>query len=123
MALLATDRLTCAYLVDLMGEVRAGGHVRDTERLVGRVVEEALVEGGGEEAQRRTAVDQGESQQAAHVEVQVLVQSCTHKHRTLESSDFTSFLLLHTHREAQIQSIITRNNKIQKALNEKQAFD
>lgn len=61
-----------------MGEVRAGGHVRYAERLVGRVVEEALVEGGGEEAQRRTAVDQGESQQAAHVEVQVLVQSCTH---------------------------------------------
>lgn len=122
MALLATDRLACAYLVDLVGEVRAGGHVCDAERLVGRVVEEALVEGGGEEAQRRTAVDQGEGQQAAHVEVQVLVHSCTHKHRALESSDFAS-LLLQTHSEARIQSIITRNNKIQKAYNEKQASD
>ena len=46
------------------------------ERLVGRVVEETLVESAREEADRRTAVNQRESEQAAHVKVQVVTQSC-----------------------------------------------
>lgn len=92
---LAKDWLTLTYLVDLMGEVRAGGHVVDAERLVGWVVEEALVESGGEEAQRRAAVDKGESQQAAHVEVQVLMQSCgTHTHARTHDISFNWLMLM-----------------------------
>lgn len=53
-----------------------GRHVCDGERAVGRVVEQTLVESAGEEADRWTAVNQRESQQAADVKVQILTQSC-----------------------------------------------
>lgn len=68
-----TDVLT--HPADLATEVCVGGHVCDGERLVGRVVEETLVESVREEADRRTAVNQRESEQAAHVKVQVVTQS------------------------------------------------
>lgn len=61
-------------LVDMAGEVGAGGHVADSQRLVGRVVEETLVESRREEADGGTPVDQAERQQAAHVVVQVVTQ-------------------------------------------------
>lgn len=61
---------------DPAGEVCVGGHVCDGERPVGRVVEQTLVESAREEADRRTAVNQRERQQAADVKVQVLPQSC-----------------------------------------------
>lgn len=48
----------------------------DSQRLVGWVVEEALVESGREEADGGTPVDQAERQQAAHVVVQVVTQGC-----------------------------------------------
>lgn len=64
----------------LAGEVCVGGHVSDGERLVGRVVEQTLVESGREEADRRTTVAQRQRQQAAYVIVQVITQSWTHTH-------------------------------------------
>lgn len=65
---------------DLADEVCVGGHVGDGERLVGRVVEQTLVESGGEEADRRTTVNQRERQQAAYVKVQVVTQSWGERH-------------------------------------------
>lgn len=62
---------------DVAGEVRVGRHVGEAERAVGGEVKETLVESRGEEADRRPTVNQGEGQQAADVEVQVLAQSCT----------------------------------------------
>lgn len=47
----------------------ARSHVCDGERLVRWVVEETLVKSGREEAYWRTAMNQGESQQAANVKV------------------------------------------------------
>lgn len=47
----------------------------DGERLVGRVVEETLVESVRKEANRWTAVNQREGEQAANVKVQVVPQS------------------------------------------------
>lgn len=50
------------------------------ERAVGWKVEEALVESGGEEADRGPTLNQRQRQQTAHVEVQVLTQSYTETH-------------------------------------------
>lgn len=47
----------------------------DSQRLIGRVVEEALIKSRGEEADGGTAVNQGERQQAADIKVQVITQS------------------------------------------------
>lgn len=65
-----------SHLVDLTGEVCAGGHVTESQRLVGWIVEETLVESRREEADGRTSVDQAERQQTAHIVVQVLTQGC-----------------------------------------------
>lgn len=69
------------HLVDLAGEVRARGHVTDSQRLVGWVVEETLIESRREEADGGTAVNQRERQQAAHVKVPVITQSCARTQR------------------------------------------
>lgn len=58
-----------AHPADLVGEAGFLGHVCDVERAVGRVVEQTLVESRGEEADRRAAVNQRESEQAADIEV------------------------------------------------------
>lgn len=65
---------------DPAGAERAGGHVREAERGAGWVVEETPVERRGEEAHGGAAVRQGQSQQAAHVQVQVVPQSCAQTH-------------------------------------------
>lgn len=62
-------------LVDLAGEVCVRGHVTDSQRLIGRVVEQTLIESRREEAEWRTAVNQRERQQAANVKVQVVTHS------------------------------------------------
>lgn len=64
-----------SHLVDLAGEVRARGHVTDSQRLVGRVVEETLIKSRGEEADGGAAVNQSQRQQAAHIKVQVITHS------------------------------------------------
>lgn len=56
--------------------MRARGHVTDSQRLVGWVVEETLIKSGREEADGGAAVDQSERQQAADIKVQVIAQSC-----------------------------------------------
>lgn len=69
------------HLADLAGEACVGRHVCDGERLVGREVEQTLIESRREEADGRSTVDQSERQQAADVEVQVVMQSWTQTHR------------------------------------------
>lgn len=69
----------CAsHLVDLAGEVRARGHVTDSQRLVGWVVEETLIKSRREEADGGAAVNQRQRQQAASIKVQVTTHSYEH---------------------------------------------
>lgn len=63
------------YPIDLLGEVAPGGHVADSEGAVWRVVEQTLVKAGGKETKTRTAVNQTQRQQTAHVEVQIIPES------------------------------------------------
>lgn len=72
----------CAsHLVDLAGELRARGHVTESQRLVGWVVEETLVKSRREEGDGGAAVNQSERQQAADIKVQVITQSCARTRR------------------------------------------
>lgn len=47
----------------------------DSEGAVWRVVEQTLVKAGGKETKTRTAVNQTQRQQTAHVEVQIIPES------------------------------------------------
>lgn len=88
---------SCTHPADLASEVCVGGHVCEGERAAGWEVEETLVESRGEEAHRRTTMNQGECQQTAHVKVQVLTQSYTHRHTfTIHFTCWLSSIILIT---------------------------
>lgn len=68
----------------------------DSQRLIGWVVKDTLIESRREEAEGRTPVDQAERQQAAHVIVQVITQGCarTHVHTGRERAPLLHLLPL-----------------------------
>ena len=62
------------YLLDFVCE-HSAAHVFHSERCIPGEVEQTQVESPGEEAQRRSPVDQTQGQKTPHVKVDVLPQS------------------------------------------------